>query len=154
MKTGKLVLSLLITLAIGAIAGIATSRNVLTWYPELNKPAFNPPNAVFAPVWTVLYILMGISLYLIWRLPSSDTRNNALRLFFVQLALNFIWSFLFFEWHLIGWALADIVLLLCLIITCIAGFSRISKTAAWLFVPYLAWVSFATALNIAIYRLN
>lgn len=154
MKTGKLILSLIITLAVGAIAGIATSRNVATWYPELNKPSFNPPNAVFAPVWTVLYIFMGISLYLIWRLPASNTRNSAMRLFFVQLALNFIWSFLFFEWHLIGWALVDIILLLLLIIICIAGFSRINKVAGWLFVPYLAWVSFATALNFAIYRLN
>lgn len=154
MKWGKLVLSLLMTLAVGAIAGIATSKNVATWYPELNKPSFNPPNTVFAPVWTVLYIFMGISLYLIWRLPVSITRNGAMRLFFVQLALNFIWSFLFFEWHLIGWALADIILLLLVIITCIMSFSRINKVAAWLFVPYLAWVGFATALNIVIYRLN
>lgn len=154
MKTVKLIISLLIPLAVGAVAGIATSRNVITWYPELNKPTFNPPNWLFAPVWTMLYIFMGISLYLIWRLPATTTRNNAMKLFFIQLALNFIWSFLFFEWHMIGWALIDILVLLLFIIICIAGFTRIQKTAAWLFVPYLAWVSFATALNIAIYRLN
>ncbi|GGH78382.1 tryptophan-rich sensory protein [Filimonas zeae] len=154
MKWGKLIISLAIPLAVGAVAGIATSSNVDTWYPQLNKPSFNPPNSVFGPVWTVLYILMGISLYLIWRMPVSFARNNALRLFFFQLALNFLWSFLFFEWHLIGWALTDIVLLLVSILFCIALFRRVQRIAAWLFVPYLLWVSFATALNFAIYRLN
>lgn len=154
MKWGKLILSLLIPIGVGALAGIATSSNVNTWYPELNKPSFNPPNTVFAPVWTLLYILMGISLYLIWRMPPSFGRNNALRLFFLQLAFNFLWSFLFFEWHLIGWALLDIALLLVSILFCIALFRRVQRLAAWLFLPYLLWVSFATALNLSIYRLN
>ncbi|BAV09470.1 TspO and MBR related proteins [Filimonas lacunae] len=150
----KLVLSILLPILVGSLASIPTSRNVRNWYVTINKPGFNPPNWLFAPVWTTLYVIMGISLYCIWKLPASVTRNNALKLFMAQLALNFLWSFLFFEFHLIAWALVDIILLLLFIILCIAGFSRISRVSAWLLVPYLAWVSFATALNYTIYKLN
>ena len=154
MKWLKLLVSLALPLAVGAIAGIATSNNVTTWYPGLNKPSFNPPNWLFAPVWTALYIMMGISLYLVWTQPASARRSRALTIFFTQLALNFLWSFLFFEYHLIGWALIEIILLWLALLTCIVSFSKIHKPATWLLIPYLLWVSFATLLNAAIYILN
>ncbi|WP_153797662.1 TspO/MBR family protein [Foetidibacter luteolus] len=150
----KLVLSLLITLSVGFVAGIATAANVDEWYAGLNKPAFNPPNSLFMPVWTVLYVLMGISLYLVWKKPPTPARNNALIIFFVQLALNFSWSFIFFSLHQPGWALVDIVALLLGIAVTINVFRHLSKTAAWLLVPYFLWVAFATVLNTAIYQLN
>jgi tryptophan-rich sensory protein len=154
MKFWKLFLSLAFPLAVGAIAGIATSNNVGTWYPQLNKPSFNPPNWLFAPVWTALYIMMGISLYLVWKQPARMGRHIAVAFFFIQLAFNFLWSFLFFEWHLVGWALIEIGVLWLSLLGCIFAFSRINRTAAWLLVPYLLWVSFATVLNAAIYALN
>lgn len=184
MKWPRFIISVAIPLTAGSIAGIVTSRNVNTWYPQLNKPSFNPPNWLFGPVWTILYIMMGISLYLLWTksssankssgslpdqsaphsfttgskafapITTSPAKQNAIILFFIQLALNFIWSFLFFQWHLIGWALVDICLLWLSIIVCLRIFPRISKPATWLFVPYLLWVSFATVLNAAIYMLN
>lgn len=150
----KLFLSLLITLAVGGIAGFATATSIDTWYSFLNKPSFNPPNQLFAPVWTVLYIMMGIALYLIWKLPASAQRNTAMAVFFIQLLLNFLWSLIFFNMHRVGLALTDIVLLLLLIILTIIFFKPLSKTAAWLLLPYLLWVSFATVLNYAIWHLN
>lgn len=154
MKIGRLLISIAVPLAVGAIAGIATSNNVNTWYPELNKPSFNPPNWLFGPVWTVLYIMMGISLYLVWNKPAGEPRRRAITVFFIQLALNFLWSFVFFEWHQIGWALADISLLWLTLLWCIILFAKIHRTAAWLLVPYILWVSFATALNASIFMLN
>lgn len=157
MKWLRLIISIAIPLAAGSIAGIVTSRNVTTWYPQLNKPSFNPPNWLFGPVWTILYIMMGISLYLLWSKSinrSQPAKQKALILFFIQLALNFIWSFLFFQWHMVGLALVDICLLWLLIVACLVVFPKISKPAAWLFIPYLLWVSFATVLNAAIYILN
>jgi translocator protein len=153
-STIKLVYSLLITLGVGAIAGFATASSINAWYAFLLKPAFNPPNWVFGPVWTMLYILMGISLYLVWRQAPSRHRYNALSLFFIQLFFNFCWSFIFFYFHHIGLALFDIILLWIFIVLTIIFFAKHHKTAAALLVPYLAWVSFAAILNAAIYRLN
>lgn len=150
----KLFVSLFITLAVGGIAGFATAASIDTWYSFLNKPSFNPPDWLFAPVWTVLYILMGVALYLIWKLPASAQRNSAMAVFFTQLLLNFLWSLIFFNMHRTGLALTDIVVLLLLIIATILCFKPLSKTAAWLLVPYLLWVSFATVLNYAIWHLN
>jgi translocator protein len=150
----KLAFSILITLAVGAIAGFATANSIGTWYATLNKPFFNPPNWLFGPVWTLLYILMGISLYLIWKLPASKNRNGALTFFFVQLLLNFLWSFIFFYFHAIALALFDIVILWVMILLTIILFSRLNRTASWLLVPYISWVSFATILNIYIFNLN
>ena len=150
----KLVYSLVITLGIGAIAGFATASNIGGWYATLSKPSFNPPNWIFGPVWTLLYILMGIALFLIWKQPPSLYRSNALWLFFIQLFLNFIWSFLFFYFHKIGLALVDIVVLWVFIILTINSFSRLDKNSGWLLAPYLCWVSFASILNGAIYHLN
>lgn len=150
----KLVFSVLITLGVGAIAGFATVHSIDTWYVGLNKPSFNPPNWLFGPVWTFLYILMGIALYLIWKLPVSKSRNPALAFFFVQLLLNFLWSFIFFYFHAIAFALFDIIILWVMILLTIILFSRLNKTAGWLLVPYISWVSFATILNIYIFNLN
>jgi tryptophan-rich sensory protein len=150
----KLLYSLVITVGVGAIAGFATASNIDGWYATLSKPWFNPPNWIFGPAWTLLYILMGIALFLIWKQPASLYKSNSLWLFFIQLLLNFLWSFLFFYFHKIGLAFVDIVALLLFIILTIFSFSRLSKKAAWLMVPYVCWVSFATILNGAIYHLN
>lgn len=150
----KLLLSLLITLAVGSIAGIATASSIGTWYAALNKPFFNPPNWIFAPVWTTLYIFMGIALFLIWRLPASPARNKALPIFYAQLALNFAWSFIFFNFHQTGAAFAEILLMWAAIVITIRHFYALQKAAAWLLVPYLLWVSFASVLNFSIWQLN
>jgi benzodiazapine receptor len=150
----KLLYSLIITLGVGAIAGFATASNIGGWYAALSKPSFNPPNWIFGPVWTLLYILLGIALSIIWKQPDSLYKSNSLWLFFIQLFLNFCWSFLFFYFHKIGLALADIAALWIFIILTIFSFSRLNKKAAWLLVPYICWVSFALILNGAIYRLN
>jgi len=149
-----LLICLLIPLSIGGISGFATATSITDWYVALNKPSFNPPNYLFAPIWTTLYALMGISLFLVWKSPEGRGRNNALVIFAVQIALNFIWSFLFFKFNLIGVALVEIVLLWISILMMIIFFRRISKLAAFLQIPYLLWVSFATILNSAIWHLN
>lgn len=143
-----------IPLAVGAIAGYATTSQIGGWYAGLDKPAFNPPDSVFGPVWTMLYILMGISLFLVWKAPAGRARNRALAIFWLQLALNFAWSFLFFRFHWIGVALADILLIWAGVVVMIFAFGKVHRMAAVLQVPYLLWVSFATALNAAIWKLN
>jgi translocator protein len=150
----KLVLSLILTLGTGAIAGIFTGQSVADWYTTLNRPSFNPPNWVFGPVWSTLYFLMGISLYLVWKQRPSAERNHAILIFIVQLVLNFLWSFLFFYLHMIGAALIDIIFLWGTILTMIILFIRISPVAGYLNIPYLLWVSFATVLNTAYFFLN
>jgi translocator protein len=107
----KLVTSLLLPLAVGGIAGIFTSEAIPGWYASLNQPSFNPPNWIFGPVWTTLYIILGISLFLIWKLPASKQRKLAILIFMMQLLLNFCWSFFFFYFKMIGIALIDIVAL-------------------------------------------
>lgn len=150
----KLIVSLALPLAVGGAAGAVTAQNVRTWYPQLNKPWFTPPNALFAPVWTVLYILMGISFYLVWRQPPSVARKPAIAIFAVQLFFNFWWSIFFFQFHQVGLALIDIALLWVCIVWMIARFYKVSPAAANLQWPYLCWVSFATALNAAVWYLN
>jgi len=151
---GALIICLIIPLAVGGISGFATATSITDWYVTLNKPSFNPPNYLFAPVWTTLYALMGISLFFVWKSSEGRDRNNALVIFTIQLTLNFIWSFLFFKFNLIGVALVEIVLLWISILMMIIFFRRISKLAAFLQVPYLLWVSFASVLNAAIWLLN
>src|SRR5690606_36058392 len=118
---------------------------------QLSKPAFNPPAWVFAPVWTVLYAMIGVAGWRVWR---RDRRGGPMMLWWAQLALNFLWSPVFFAAHRIGLALAVIVMLLAVILGFIATAWRQDRIAAWLFVPYAAWVAFATALNAAILALN
>lgn len=150
----KLSISLSLPLAVGAVAGMGTSEAINTWYVYLNKPSFNPPNWLFGPVWTTLYILMGVSLYLVWSAPRSALQNKALMVFAAQLMLNFAWSFLFFYFKRMDWALLEIILLWSAIIYMIVLFRQIRPAAAWLNIPYLAWVSFASVLNGAYYFLN
>ena len=150
----SLAICIALPLIIGSISGLATSGNITTWYAALNKPVFNPPNWIFGPVWTGLYLLMGISLFLVWRSPSGDARNYAIAIFCIQIVLNFAWSFIFFQFRQTGWAFFEIILIWLSIIAMIVIFYRISKTAALIQVPYLLWVSFATILNGSIWRLN
>ncbi|HJV18274.1 MAG TPA: TspO/MBR family protein [Sediminibacterium sp.] len=150
----KFLIAVVGTLGIGSLSGLFTIAEIPTWYAGLNKPSFNPPNSVFGPVWTLLYTLMGISLFLIWKLPASAERNRSLKVFGAQFALNFFWSVLFFRFHLIGTALIEIMVMWGCILLTILFFWKQSRTAALLLVPYIFWVSFATILTAAIYRLN
>ena len=152
----KLVVSCAVPLLVGLMGSFFTTADSLgNWYTNLNKPAFNPPNWIFGPVWTTLYIMMGIAAFLVWRkgLDSKPVRI-VLVCFIVQLFLNAIWTPLFFGLHSSLLGLIDIVLLLNAIIVTIFAFSKISRPAALLLVPYLAWVSFATVLNASLYILN
>ena len=151
----KIILSIIFCLLIGFISGFSTSSSISTWYVDLNKPFFNPPNWIFAPVWTTLYILMGVSFGWIW--SSSDESSNkkkALSFFGIQLALNALWSLLFFGLKNPELALLNLIFLLFFIVVTIKEFSSINRKASWLLYPYLAWVSFATILNTAIVILN
>jgi tryptophan-rich sensory protein len=125
-----------------------------SWYAALAKPSWTPPGWLFPPVWTFLYASMAVAAWLIWRGAERRGRVPALVLFFGQLVLNGLWSWFFFGEHLIGVALFDIVLLLVLILAATLTFWRLNRLAGILFIPYLLWVSFATALNFAIWRLN
>jgi benzodiazapine receptor len=150
----KLIVSIILPLALGAIAGMFTSQSVPEWYATLNSPSFNPPNWIFGPVWTTLYILMGISLFLIWKQDMSKARNLAILVFMFQLLLNFGWSFIFFYFNKIGFALIEIILLWISIVVMLVLFYKIKPIASYINIPYLLWVTFATVLNGSYYFLN
>lgn len=151
----KLILSLLVPLSVGAVVGITTSDNISTWFVNLKQPWFAPPNWVFGPVWTCLYLLMGYAFYLIWVSSTySHWKGKAITIFIIQLGLNFLWSYLFFAWHWLGLALFEICLLWVTIFLTILVFAKVSKLAAWLLVPYIIWVSFATILAFVYWQLN
>lgn len=157
MKTAdiwKLVISIFLPLMIGAIAGMFTSQAVPDWYNELNQPSFNPPGWIFGPVWTTLYIVMGFSFFLIWKLEPGKKRNQAILIYFVQLLLNFGWSFCFFYFKMIGLALIEIIVLWSTIVFMLISFYKLKPLAAYLNIPYLLWVTFATVLNAAYFFLN
>ena len=143
---------ILLCLAVGGISGAITPRAIAEWYPTLNKPPFNPPNWVFGPVWTLLYVMMASAAWRAWQKGAKV--NGALGWFYVQLALNFQWTFLFFGAHSIGLALVEIVLLWASIAVTGLKFWKLDKAAGWLMAPYLAWVSFATLLNASFWWLN
>jgi tryptophan-rich sensory protein len=151
----RLALAVLPVLAAGALGSIATTPNIPTWYAGLEKPGFTPPNRIFAPVWTILYLMMA---YAAWRIlslpPESPGRSQALAAFFVQLALNAAWSWAFFALHSPLAGLCVIVPLFLAIGITIAWFWPLDRAAALLLAPYLAWVGYATALNFAVWRLN
>jgi len=136
------------------IGQIATYPNLAPWYASLSKPAFNPPNWVFGPVWTTLYLLMAFAAWRILRLPSDPTRRTALALFFVQLAMNAAWSWMFFAAHSPLLGLINIVPQLALIVATVVVFYRLDRLAAYCLVPLTAWVAFATVLNFSIWALN
>lgn len=150
----KFALSFVFPLLAGGIGGIFTSKTVEGWYRELEKPPFNPPGWVFGPVWTALYLFMGYSLFLVWSKENATGKKLALVVFGVQLILNVLWSAVFFGAEQLGWALFVILFLWLAILGTIILFYPISKTAAWLLVPYLAWVTYAGILNWQIWRLN
>ena len=143
---------IVICLTLSSLAGWVTGHNVHSWYAYLQKPSFNPPAWVFAPVWTVLYIMIGISGGLLWL--RQKEMKAAYTLFLLQLFANFIWSFLFFAWHQIGLALLDIMLLIILIASIIITSLKQCKWAAYMLLPYLAWVMFAGVLNFYLWQLN
>ena len=150
----KLLASLTLPLGLGTIAGLYTAGAVPVWYETLNKPSFNPPNWVFGPVWTTLYILLGISLFLIWKQRAGKERNLAIFVFLLQQLLNFGWSFIFFYFNMIGFALIEIIFLWISIVSMLVLFYKIKPVAAYINIPYLIWVTFATMLNAAYYLLN
>jgi benzodiazapine receptor len=155
-NTAKFIIAILICEATGIISGlIAGSSDNNEWFSNINKPAWNPPASIFAPVWTLLYLLMGIALGLVWKSNAGEKQKQpAMRLFAVQLFLNFWWSIIFFRFHAAGPAFAEIVILWLTILLTIFSVARISKAAAWLLVPYISWVSFASLLSYSIWMLN
>lgn len=149
------IICLIIPLSIGALGGFFTMEAVKTWYTTLNKPSFNPPNYLFGPVWSTLYAIMGIASYLIWkRRKVAENYTLAASVYFIQLVLNLMWSFIFFYQQQIGLALIEIIILLVAIIANSILFYRINKVAGLLYLPYIMWVSFATVLTYSIYMLN
>lgn len=147
-----LILLILLCLAVGMLGGLASSASIDGWYRTIAKPDWTPPDMVFGPVWTLLYIMMAVAAWLVWR--SDEQVRPALILFFGQLALNLLWTLLFFGARSPGLALIEVVFLwLAVLMTMLAFFAR-SSLAGWLFVPYLAWVSFAGVLNAAIWWMN
>lgn len=158
LGTGRdlLALALLvgICLGIGGLGGAVTASSVTEWYPTLNKPSFNPPNWVFGPVWTTLYAMMGIAAWRVWRSADRDSARGPLAVFALQLAVNLGWSIAFFGLRDPGLAVAVILVLDLLVLATALMFRRIDGLAALLLVPYLAWIAFATVLNVAVWRLN
>jgi translocator protein len=152
IKFLKLVISIGASLAAGALGSFFTANAIPDWYQWLAKPAFNPPNWVFGPVWTALYIMMGIAFYLVW--TSKDFTRQAAVLFGTQLFLNFLWSILFFGLQSPQMAFAGIVVLWIAIALTMHEFYGIKKKAAYLLIPYILWVSFAAVLNYSIWMLN
>ncbi|MEZ5661839.1 MAG: TspO/MBR family protein [Burkholderiaceae bacterium] len=142
-----------VTFATGAIGALA-SANAASFYGQLVQPTWAPPAGLFGPVWSALYLMIAISGWLVWRSRSFASDRTTLALFMMQLAANALWSWLFFQWHLGAWAFAEILLLWLLIVLCVVRFRRHSTAAALLLLPYLGWVSFAAALNLALWRAN
>jgi benzodiazapine receptor len=139
----------------GVIGSLFTLEAIPTWYAALQKPSFSPPNWLFGPVWTTLYLLMGIAAYLVWREGSRRYDvHNGLFIFVLQLVLNAVWSIVFFGMHSIMGGLIVIALLWLSIVWTMVAFYKVKKSAAYLLIPYIAWVSFASVLNYALYTLN
>lgn len=150
----KFIASVLLPLGLGAVAGMFTAQAVPVWYATLNRPSFNPPDWIFGPVWTALYILMGVSFFLIWKQKASRERNRAILVYLIQLLLNFGWSFIFFYFHMIGLAFMEIILLWSSIVIMLVLFYRIQPVASYINIAYLLWVTFAAVLNGSYYFLN
>lgn len=149
-----LVLFILICLAAGGLGAIATTPEIDGWYRTIIKPEWNLPDWVFGPVWTTLFVMMGISAWLVWKRAGFRAAATPLALFAMQLTFNVAWSWIFFGMHQIGWAAIEIIILWAAILATTVAFFRRAKPAGWLLVPYLGWVSFASILNFTIWRLN
>ncbi len=154
-KLGALPAFIIVSFLAAALGSAATTSSITTWYPTIIKPSWNPPNWVFAPVWTTLYLLMSIAAWRAWRVSATPAAaTKTLWLYGAQLVLNALWSVLFFTLHRPGLALIEIILFLALLITLQVRFARTDRLAALLWSPYVAWVSFATFLNGTIWWLN
>ena len=155
-KISRIAIVVIICLSVGYLSGMVTREAITTWYPTLVKPSFNPPNWIFAPVWTSLYVMMGIAAGLVWNQIASNevAVTKALQFFGIQLVLNVLWSYLFFGMHNLMLATIEVVLLWLLIFETYSQFAKINKTASYLLLPYLAWVSFASVLTASIWWLN
>jgi len=152
---GGLAAAMLLSLIAGSIGGLATYPKIATWYAGLNKPSFNPPNWLFGPAWTILYLLMGAAAFLVWQKRAADKRaNEALAYFAVQFFFNIAWSFAFFGAESPLYGLAVIVMLYAAAVVTIWKFWKIDRNAALLLLPYLAWMTFATVLNYYSFVLN
>lgn len=151
---GMLGLLLLLCFSVAAVGGLVTRPAIDGWYATLTKPLWTPPNWLFAPVWSVLYVLMAFAAWVYWRSTAPGRRGWPWVVFFVQLALNLLWSVLFFGLRSPAMALVDVVLLWIAIAATAAGFLRSSRLAAGLMLPYLAWVSFAAILNAGLWAMN
>ena len=150
-----LIISIAFPLIIGVTASFFTEPEIKGWYLSLNKPTFNPPNWLFAPVWTTIYLLIGIAAFRVWRKrESTAVFKNTIIVYAIQLVLNFSWSIVFFGMHQVLGAFLVIVALWISILLNMYFFGRYSRMASWLLLPYLLWVSFASTLNLAIYLLN
>lgn len=149
-----LILFLVVCLGAGGLGAWATTPEIDGWYRTIAKPAWDPPDKIFGPVWTSLYLMMAIAGWLVWKRDGFRNAAVPLTLFGVQLVFNVGWSWIFFGLHQPGWAFAEMVVLWATIAATTILFFRRSKPAGWLFVPYLAWVTFAAALNFALWRLN
>jgi len=150
----KIAICVITCLVLGSASGILAGSATTDWYNDLAKPSFQPPSWVFGPAWTLLYTLMGIAIALIWHSKPAGIKRTAVTLFIIQFIINLIWSPIFFYLHNITLALVVIVLLWFLILATIRYFHRIDRRAAFLLVPYLLWVTFATVLNASIVYLN
>ncbi|HWB62671.1 MAG TPA: TspO/MBR family protein [Chitinophagales bacterium] len=145
---------LIIPLCIGGLSGVLTATEITGWYKNAIKPSFNPPNYVFGPVWTLLYALMGVSLFMVMNATTGTDRTIGLALFATQITLNFFWSILFFKFHQPGWALLEMAFLWVAIAAMIIYFFKVAPIAGLLQIPYLCWVSFATILTLSFWQLN
>jgi translocator protein len=163
----SLAVAIVLPQAAGGLGAVATASSVSTWYKDLKKPSWNPPSWVFGPVWTVLYLMMGLAVWLVWRrsgeeapedrplaLPETPERRAALSLWSVQLVLNSLWSVIFFGLRSLGGAAAEIGVLWAAIAATAVRFYRIKPAAGLLLMPYLAWSTFASALNVTVWRMN
>ena len=150
----KLLTSIILCEGVGFLGTFFTIPSITTWYASLNKPSFNPPNWIFGPVWTTLYLLMGVALFLVLEKKLKKQKNSLLILFSVQLFLNFLWSVIFFGLHMPLLAFIDIVLLWISIALLIIDFWKFSKPASLILIPYLLWGSFALILNLSVVLLN
>lgn len=149
-----LVLFLVLAFAAGGIGALATFSSVETWYPTLNKPSWNPPRWLFGPVWSALYVAMAVATWRAWRRGNPLAARRTVSLYSAQLSLNALWSILFFGLHRPGAALIEILVLWALLVVMFGRYWKLDRLAAWLWLPYVLWVSFATALNAAIWSLN
>jgi len=149
-----LLLFVVICFAAAGLGSVATSPEIPKWYAGLRKPSWTPPNWLFGPVWTALYLAMAVAAWLVWRRKGIEGGRAELTLFALQLVLNTAWSFIFFKLHSLSWSFAEIAALWIAIAATLVTFAQTSTLSALLLAPYLAWVSYAAALNFAIWRMN